>query len=208
MDLHLVNIRFFNNFSHLLDNNRKSFELQFGDDNIIPPDIHQILVLLDGVPQREGEAFTIVDNVLTFTEAPQKDKNCHCLYFYGKTFDKTISIWNGNVFENLEYIGNNSPDGCRYQNKVANTGDIIQPGDLIKIDGETPKEIIRIDERALENTDNLLYTAFVYTDNAYIRGKNAVANATVTGVPVSGGNTVGIQNTVGISGTHGYSYGL
>ena len=57
-----------NNFSHLLDNNRKSFELQFGDDNIIPPDVHQILVLLDGVPQREGEAFTIVDNVLTFTE--------------------------------------------------------------------------------------------------------------------------------------------
>ena len=192
-----------NNFSHLLDNNRRSFELQFGDDNIIPPDIHQILVLLDGVPQREGEAFTIVDNVLTFTEAPQEGKDCHCLYFYGKTFDKTISIWNGNVFENLEYIGNKSPDGCRYQNKVANTGDIIQPGDLIKIDGETPKEIIRIDNKALENTDNLLYTAFVYTDNAYIRGKNAVANATITGVPVSGGNTVGIQNTVGISGTQG-----
>ena len=192
-----------NNFSHLLDNNRKSFELQFGDDNIIPPDIHQVLVLLDGVPQREGESFTIVDNVLTFAEAPQEGKNCHCLYFYGKTFDKTISIWNGNVFENLEYIGNKSPDGCRIQNKVANTGDIIFPGDLIKIDGETPKEIIRIDNKALENTDNLLYTAFVYTDNAYIRGKNAVANATVTGVPVSGGNTVGIQNTVGISGTQG-----
>ena len=192
-----------NNFSHLLDNNRKSFELQFGDDNIIPPDIHQILVLLDGVPQREGEAFTIVDNVLTFVEAPQEGKNCHCLYFYGKTFDKTISIWNGNVFENLEYIGNTSPDGCRYQNKVANTGDIIFPGDLIKIDGETPKEIIRIDNKALENTDNLLYTAFVYTDNAYIRGKNAVANATITGIPVSGGNTVGIEDTVGIDDTMG-----
>ena len=192
-----------NNFSHLLDNNRKSFELQFGEDNIIPPDIHQVLVLLDGVPQREGESFTIVDNVLTFAEAPQTGKNCHCLYFYGKTFDKTISIWNGNVFEDLEYIGNNSPDGCRYQNKVANTGDIIFPGDLIKIDGETPKEIIRIDNKALENTDNLLYTAFVYTDNSYIRGKNAVANAVISGVPVSGGNTVGIENTVGVSGTYG-----
>ena len=192
-----------NNFSHLLDNNRKSFELQFGDDNIIPPDVHQILVLLDGVPQREGEAFRIVDNVLTFTEAPQKDKNCHCLYFFGKTFDKTISIWNGNVFENLEYIGENSPDGCRYRSKTSLTKDLIFPGDLIKIDGETPKEIIRIDQRALENTDNLLYTAFVYTDNAYIRGKNAVANAEVTGVPVSGGNTVGIEDTVGIDDTMG-----
>jgi len=188
-----------NNFSHLLDGSRKSFELQFGDDNIIPPDVHQILVLLDGVPQAEGVSYNITDNVLTFTEAPQVGKNCHCLYFYGKTFDKTISIWNGNVFENLEYIGRNSPDGCRYLNKVANTGDIIQPGDLIKIDGETPKEIIRIDEKALENTDNLLYTAFVYTDNAYIRGKNAVANAVVTGVTVSGGNTVGIEDTVGIN---------
>ena len=192
-----------NNFSHLLDGSRKSFELQFGDDNIIPPDVHQILVLLDGVPQSEGVSYNITDNVLTFKEAPQVGKNCHCLYFYGKTFDKTISIWNGNVFENLEYIGRNSPDGCRYLNKVANTGDIIQPGDLIKIDGETPKEIIRIDEKALENTDNLLYTAFVYTDNAYIRGKNAVANAVVTGVTVSDGNTVGIENTVGISDTMG-----
>ena len=192
-----------NNFSHLLDGSRKSFELQFGDDNIIPPDVHQILVLLDGVPQAEGVSYNITDNVLTFNEAPQVGKNCHCLYFYGKTFDKTISIWNGNVFENLEYIGRNSPDGCRYLNKVANTGDIIQPGDLIKIDGETPKEIIRIDEKALENTDNLLYTAFVYTDNEYIRGKNAVANAVVTGVTVSGGNTVGIEDTVGINDTMG-----
>ena len=192
-----------NNFSHLLDGSRRSFELQFGDDNIIPPDVHQILVLLDGVPQSEGVSYNITDNVLTFTEAPQVGKNCHCLYFYGKTFDKTISIWNGNVFENLEYIGRNSPDGCRYLNKVANTGDIIQPGDLIKIDGETPKEIIRIDEKALENTDNLLYTAFVYTDNAYIRGKNAVANAVVTGITVSGGNSVGIEDTVGINDTMG-----
>ena len=192
-----------NNFSHLLDGSRKSFELQFGDDNIIPPDVHQILVLLDGVPQAEGVSYNITDNVLTFNEAPQVGKNCHCLYFYGKTFDKTISIWNGNVFENLEYIGRNSPDGCRYLNKVANTGDIIQPGDLIKIDGETPKEIIRIDEKALENTDNLLYTAFVYTDNEYIRGKNAVANAVVTGITVSGGNSVGIEDTVGINDTMG-----
>ena len=38
-------------------------------------------------------------------KAPTVDKNCHCLYFYGKTFDKTISIWNGNVFEKLEYLG-------------------------------------------------------------------------------------------------------
>nr|BAR34370.1 strucutural protein [uncultured Mediterranean phage uvMED] len=192
-----------NNFSHLLDGSRKSFELQFGSDNIIPPDVHQILVLLDGVPQSEGVSYNIIDNVLTFTEAPQIGKNCHCLYFYGKTFDKTISIWNGDVYEDLQYIGEKSPDGCRYRNKTSLTKDIIFPGDLIKIDGETPKEIIRIDQRALENTDNLLYTAFVYTDNSYIRGKNAVANATVTGVTVSGGNTVGVSGTVGIQNSQG-----
>jgi|TARA_R100000084_G_scaffold31602_4_gene12210 hypothetical protein len=192
-----------NNFSHLINGSRKSFEFAFGDDNIIPPDVHQILVLLDGVPQTEGIAYNIVDNVITFTEAPQVDKNCHCLYFYGKTFEKTISIWNGNIFENLEFLGNYNPDGCKYQNKVANTGDIVHPGDLIKIDGETPKEIIRMDQRALENTDNLLYTAYVYTDNSYIRGKNAVASATVTGVPVSGSNTIGVENTIGVDNTMG-----
>jgi len=192
-----------NNFSHLLDGGRKSVELQFGADNIIPPDVHQILVLLDGVPQSEGVSYTIVDNVLTFTEAPQAGKSCHCLYFYGKTFDKTISIWNGDVYEDLQYIGENSPDGCKYRNKTALTRDIIKPGDLIKIDGETPKQIIRIDQRALENTDNLLYTAFVYTDNSYVRGKNAVANTTVTGVPISGGNTIGVSGTVGIATAQG-----
>tara|TARA_B100001059_G_scaffold92723_1_gene91831 strand:- start:18888 stop:28853 length:9966 start_codon:yes stop_codon:yes gene_type:complete len=192
-----------NNFSHLLDGGRRSVELQFGADNIIPPDVHQILVLLDGVPQSEGVSYTIVDNVLTFSEAPQAGKNCHCLYFYGKTFDKTISIWNGDVYEDLQYIGENSPDGCKYRNKTALTRDIIKPGDLIKIDGETPKQIIRIDQRALENTDNLLYTAFVYTDNSYVRGKNAVANTTVTGVPISGGNTIGVSGTVGIATAQG-----
>lgn len=192
-----------NNFSHLLDGSKKSFEFQFGDDNIIPPDVHQILVLLDGVPQAEGTSYNVVDNVITFVEAPGNGKSCHCLYFYGKTFDKTISIWNGNVFENLEYIGENSPEGCRYLSKTALTRDIIEPGDFIKIDGETSKEIIRIDQRALENTDNLLYTAFVYTDNSYIRGKNAVANATVTGVPVTGANTIGIDDTVGVNNTMG-----
>ena len=192
-----------NNFSHKFDSSEKSFEFKFADDIILPPDDHQILVLLDGVPQLEGSSYTVVDNVLTFTEAPTVGKNCHCLYFYGKTFDKTISIWNGNVFEKLEYLGDNNPEGCRYFNKLSNTGDIIFPGDLIKIDGETTKKIIKIDERALENTDNLLYTAFVYTDNSYVRGKNAVANAIVTGVPISGGNTVGIQSTVGIQGTQG-----
>jgi hypothetical protein len=192
-----------NNFSHEFNSSKKSFEFKFGDDIILPPDDHQILVLLDGIPQLEGSSFTIVDNVITFTEAPTVGKNCHCLYFYGKTFDKTISIWNGNVFEKLEYLGDNNPEGCRYFNKLSNTGDIIFPGDLIKIDGETTKKIIKIDERALENTDNLLYTAFVYTDNSYVRGKNAVANAVVSGIPISGGNTVGIQNTAGIQGTQG-----
>lgn len=192
-----------NNIADQFDSSKKSFELKFGDDNILPPDTHQILVMLDGVPQVEGKSYSIVDNVLTFTEAPTKDKDCHILYFYGKTFDKTVSIWNGEVFERIQYIGENTPDGCKYYSKVDNTVDIIQPGDLIKIDGETTKQIIGIEQRTLENTDNLVYTAFVYTDNSYIRGKNAVASAVVSGVPVVGGNTVTVSGTVAVSGTTG-----
>ena len=194
-----------NNFADEFNSSKKSFEFKFGDDNILPPDDHQMLVMLDGIPQVEGSSYTIVDNVISFTEAPTTGKQCFVLYFYGKVFDKTISIWNGEVFEKLEYIGENSPEGCRYLNKVANTGDIIKPGDKIKIDGETTKEIIRVEERALENTDNLVYTALVYTDNSYIRGKNAVANATIdpTNNAVSGGNPVGIEGTMGVEFTMG-----
>lgn len=171
-----------NNFSNLFDGNTKSFEFKFGEDNILPPDTHQALVLIDGVPQVEGKSYTVIDNVITFKEAPSKGKNCHVLYFYGKTLDKTISIWNGQVFERIQDIGETSPDGCKYYSKIDNTIDYIRPGDLIKIDGETTKQIINIEQKVLENTDNLVYTAFVYTDNSYIRGKNAVANATIGGI--------------------------
>lgn len=194
-----------NNFADQFNSSAKSFEFAFGSDNILPPDDHQMLVMLDGIPQVEGSAYTIVDNVITFTEAPTTGKECYVLYFYGKVFDKTISIWNGEVFENLEYIGDNSPEGCQYLNKVANTGDIIKSGDKIRIDGESVKEIIRVEERALKNTDNLVYTALVYTDNSYIRGKNAVANAVIdpSATMVSGGNPVAIDGTVGVQFTMG-----
>jgi hypothetical protein len=189
-----------NNFADKFNSSARSFEFAFGEDNILPPDDHQMLVMLDGVPQVEGSSYNIVDNVITFTEAPTTGKKCFVLYFYGKVFEKTISIWNGEVFENLEYIGDNSPEGCQYLTKVANTGDIIKPGDKIRIDGESVKEIIKVEERALVNTDNLIYTALVYTDNSYIRGKNAVANAVIdpSATTVSGGNPVGIDGTVGV----------
>jgi len=189
-----------NNFADKFNSSAKSFEFAFGEDNILPPDDHQMLVMLDGVPQVEGSSYTIVDNVITFTEAPTTGKKCFVLYFYGKVFEKTISIWNGEVFENLEYIGDNSPEGCQYLTKVANTGDIIKPGDKIRIDGESVKEIIKIEKRALKNTDNLVYTALVYTDNSYIRGKNAVANAVIdpSATTVSGGNPVAIEGTIGV----------
>ena len=190
-----------NNFADQFDGNARSFEFKFGDDNILPPDTHQVLVLIDGVPQVEGKSYSVIDNVITFTEAPTKDKKCHCLYFYGKTFDKTVSIWNGQIFTRLEDIGEKTPDGCRYYNKIDDSIDIIESGDLIKIDGETTKEIISIEQKVLENTDNLVYTAFVYTDNSYIRGKNAVATAIVSGFAIPGGNTVAVEGTVSVSGT-------
>lgn len=192
-----------NNISSRFNDRETVFDLKFGDDNIKLPDIHQLLVLLDGVPQNEGDSYSVTDNILTFTEAPAKDKRCHLFYFYGKTFDKTISIWNGEFFERLQYIGENTPDGCKYFNKIDKTFDYIKSGDLIKIDGETEKELIGVEQKVLENSDNYVYTAFVYTDNSYIRGKNAVATAIVSGVTVPTANVVTISGTVAISGTTG-----
>lgn len=192
-----------NNLTPLFDGNRKTFDFRYITENVQPPDVHQVLVLLDGVPQVEGITYTVNENIITFTEAPQSDKNCHLLYFYGKTFDKTISIWNGEVFQVLDDNNETTPDGCRYFNKRNKTYQYIQSGDRIMIDGETTKEIISVDQRVLENTDNLVYTAYVYTDNSYIRGKNAVATATVSGVTIPGGNTVVVSGTTTISGTTG-----
>jgi len=190
-----------NNISDQFNDRQTVFELKYQDDIIKLPDVHQLLILLDGVPQNENDTYTISDNILTFKEAPTKGKKCNLLYFYGKTFDKTISIWNGKVFEDIHYIGENTIDGCRYLKKVNQTYEYLKPGDLIKIQGETPKELISIEQNVLEQGDDLLYTAFVYTDNSYIKGKNAVATAVVSGVAVSGANPVSVSGTTSISGT-------
>ena len=100
-----------NDISPLFNDTTKSFDLVFLTDNIKLPDVHQLLVLLDGVPQNEGDTYTINDNILIFNEAPVEGKKCRLLYFYGKTFDKTISIWNGKIFERLQDIGTTTPDG-------------------------------------------------------------------------------------------------
>ena len=192
-----------NNISSRFDNKERVFDFRYLTENVQPPDVHQVLILLDGVPQVEGTTYTVNENIVTFTEAPQEGKKCHMLYFYGKTFDKTVSIWNGEVFQTIDDINERTPDGCRYFNKRNKTFEYIKKGDYINIDGETSKEIISVDQKILENTDNLVYTAFVYTDSAYIRGKNAVAQATVSGVTIPGGNTVTTSGTVSVSGTFG-----
>lgn len=192
-----------NNIASRFDNKERVFDFRYLTENVQPPDVHQVLILLDGVPQVEGTTYTVNENIITFSEAPQEGKKCHMLYFYGKTFDKTVSIWNGEVFQTIDDINERTPDGCRYFNKRNRTFEYIKKGDYINIDGETSKEIISIDQKILENTDNLVYTAFVYTDSAYIRGKNAVAQATVSGVTVPGGNTVTASGTVSVSGTFG-----
>lgn len=192
-----------NDISSNFNNTNKSFDLVFQTDNIKLPDVHQLLVLLDGVPQKEGDNYTINDNILIFNEAPAEGKKCRLIYFYGKTFDKTISIWNGKVFERLQDIGSTTPDGCKYFNRVSNTYEYIKPGDQISIDGETPKELISLETNVLTNSDNYQYTAFVFTDNSYIRGKNAVATAVLSGIPTPEANQVSISGVVTMSGIVG-----
>lgn len=192
-----------NDISSLFNDSEKNFDLIYQSDNIKLPDVHQLLVLLDGVPQYEGITYTVNDNILIFNEAPTKNKRCHLLYFYGKTFEKTISIWNGKVFERLQDIGLTTPDGCKYYNHVTHTYEYIKPGDQILIDGETPKELISLENNALLNSDNYQYTAFVYTDNSYIKGKNAVGTAVISGTVIANGNTVTITGTTAISGVVG-----
>lgn len=171
-----------NDISPEFNDTETIFNLQFGDDNIKLPDLNQLLVLMDGVPQTDTSSYTIIDSLIIFNEPPPKGKKCNLLYFYGKTFEKTITIWNGNVFERIQYIGEKTPDECNYYNKVTQSYQYIESGDSIEIEGETPKEVISIDTRLIETGDNYEYTGFVFTDNSYIKGKNAVATAVVTGV--------------------------
>lgn len=170
-----------NDISPLFNNTQTIFDLKFNEDNIKLPDIDQLLVVIDGVPQNRSISYNVNDNLLLFNEAPASSKKCNLLYFYGKTFEKTITVWNGKVFERLQNIGETTPDGCKYYNPVDKTFEYIQPGDLIEIDGETPKELISFERRLVENNGNYEYNAFVFTDNSYIRGKNAVATATISG---------------------------
>ena len=170
-----------NDISSQFNSTNTIFDLQYVEENIKPPDIDQILVLMDGVPQNNRTSYTINDNLLIFTEAPTSSKKCQILYFYGKTFEKTITIWNGRPFEQITNLGELTNDGCSVYSKYSTYEDLITPGDLIQIDGETPKELISFDTNVIKHSDNYEYNAVIYTDNSFIRGKNAVATSVVSG---------------------------
>ena len=202
-----------NDISSKFNATDKIFDLKYLEENIKPPDIDQILVLLDGIPQNNRTSYTINDNLLMFTEPPTSGKKCQILYFYGKTFEKTIAIWNGRPFEKIINMGGLTNDSCSVYSKVFTYEDLITPGDLIEIDGETPKELISFDTSIIKYSDNYEYNASVYTDNSFIFGKNAVGIAVMSsGVPITNSNTVTLSGTVSISGTTGipafYDYGV
>ena len=190
-----------NDISSKFNGNDKIFDLKYLEENIKTPDIDQILVLLDGVPQNNRTSYTINDNLLIFTEPPPSSKKCHILYFYGKTFEKTITIWNGRPFEKIINLGKLGNNECQIYSKYLKYEDLITPGDSIEINGETPKELISFDTSIIKYPDNYEYNASVYTDNSFIFGKNAVGIAVMSGFPISDGNTVTLSGTVSISGT-------
>ena len=189
-----------NDISSQFNGTNKIFNLQYIEENIKIPDIDQIVVLLDGVPQNNKLSYTIYDNLLIFTEPPISDKKCKILYFYGKTFEKTITIWNGKPFEKIINLGKSTNNECETYVKYSIYEDLIIPGDLIQIDGETPKELISFDTSVTKYSDNYQYNAAIYTDNSFIFGKNAVGIAVMSGVTIPNGNTVTISGTVSISG--------
>jgi hypothetical protein len=202
-----------NDISSKFNASDKIFDLKYLEENIKSPDIDQILVLLDGVPQNNRISYTINDNLLIFTEPPTSSKKCQILYFYGKTFEKTIAIWNGRPFEKIVNLGKSTNNECETYAKYSEYEDLITPGDLIEIDGETPKELISFDTSIIKYSDNYEYNASVYTDNSFIFGKNAVGIAVMSsGVPITNANTVTLSGTVSISGTTAipafYDYGV
>jgi len=185
--------KYLDSINNLIDGSQTVFNLQFNSDNykIGVPD--RLLVLLDGVPQLYGDSYTINESVIFFNEPPQANKNCKMLFFYGKSFDKTLSIYDGKVFDPIYTIGDVTPDGCQVWTKNQTSYSYIEPGDRIAIEGETPKELIEIRSQFVKYSDMLQYICLIFDDNSYVRGKNAVASAVVSGT-TSGVTSVTLLN--------------
>ena len=193
--------KYLDSINPLIDGSNNTFELFYDASTFKILNPERLLVVLDGIVQRLNESYTISENILTFSETPAENRNCRLLYFYGKSFDKTISIFNGKVYDPLIDIGEVTSEGCEMRTKGLYAKSYIEPGDLIKIDGETPKEIISINADAVKHSDVLEYVSFIFNDNSPVRGQNAVGSAVVSGVEIPGGNTVTISGVVAVSGT-------
>jgi len=185
--------KYLDSINNLIDGSQTVFNLQYNSDNykIGVPD--RLLVLLDGVPQLYGDSYTINESVIFFNEPPQANKNCKMLFFYGKSFDKTLSIYDGKVFDPIYTIGDVTPDGCQVWTKNQTSYSYIEPGDRIAIEGETPKELIEIRSQFVKYSDMLQYICLIFDDNSYVRGKNAVAAAVISG-STSGVTSVTLLN--------------
>jgi hypothetical protein len=177
--------KFFDDITSQIDGSQTSFNLQINSENYKIGQQSRLIVFLDGVPQEYGTSYIIRDSIITFREAPSSSKKCKLFFFYGKTFDKSLTIYNGKVFEPIFNIGSLTPDGCEIFTVNNTTKRYLSPGDFVKIEGETPKEIIEVKQDVIENSNNLIYTALVFTDISPIKGKNAVLEAVVSGSSVT-----------------------
>ena len=178
--------KIFDDISSQFNDANKIFNIeynQFAFKIIIP---QQLLVVLDGVVQRYGDSYTIKDSIITFNEPPKKGKSCKLIYFYGKTFDKKFYIYNQDIYSNIIKTGVNE-EGCSVYNKSADASSYISPGDKIEIDGESAKEIISFQPNIIENLGTKEYVATIYNDDSFVRGKNAVATAVLSGILVTSG---------------------
>jgi hypothetical protein len=147
---------------------------------------NQLFVLLDDVPQKYGESYTINNSVINFKEAPTGGKKCKLIYLYGKTFDKKFYIYNQDLYSNLT-ITDYTVDGCPIYSIAQDAYPYISPGDKLVLQGETPKEVISIQNTATENLGKKEYVLLIYNDDNYVYGKDAIATATLTGITLSGG---------------------
>lgn len=194
----------FDDISSQFNGATTNFNINFNTEafKILVPE--QLMVVLDGVPQRYGSSYTIQESILTFKEAPAKGKKCRLLFFYGKTFDKKFYIYNTELYANLVQTGVND-EGCPVFNPLPDSYRYIVPGDKIEIEGESPKELISIENNIVENLGVKEYITLIYNDDSFVKGKNGVGTAVLSGIQVASGVvTSGIGGVIINNGGVGY----
>ena len=171
-----------------------AFTLQVGGVDITP-NAQNLLVVLDGVVQMSGSAYTVSGSTITFTEAPASGTDLYCLLM-----GQSASVGQGTVgADELKVSGNGTSGQVLTSDGDGTFSWATDTENYLPLAGGTMSGAINLGSQNITNGGTITGT-FVGNITGNVTGNTSGTAATVTGAAQSAITSVGTLTSLNTSG--------